>query len=277
MNDWFIVNSNALRLSAFIGLFILLAIWEHYQPKRPLTVAKIQRWSNNIAMVMLNNLTLKLLMPFVAIDAALYVQQQQWGFVALMAETELMLESDLIRSTLIVVLSIMLLDAAIYFQHRIFHKIPVLWRLHRMHHSDLDIDVTTAIRFHPIEIVLSMLIKIAVIIALGVPVIAVVLFEMLLNLTAMFNHSNIRLPSKVDRYIRYILVTPDMHRIHHSTNGRETNHNFGFCLPWWDHLFGSYQAQPALGHQKMQIGLPYFRDAKEYQVQRMLTQPFRDK
>lgn len=270
MNDWFIINSNALRLSAFIGLFILLAIWEHYQPKRPLTMAKRQRWGNNIAIVMLNNLTLKLLMPFMAIDAALYAQQQQWGLVALMAE------SDLMSSTLIVILAIMLLDAAIYFQHRLFHKIPLLWRLHRMHHSDIDIDLTTAIRFHPIEIVLSMLIKIAVIIALGVPVIAVVLFEMLLNLTAMFNHSNIKLPSKVDRYIRYLLVTPDMHRVHHSINGCETNRNFGFCLPWWDRLFASYQAQPKLGHQKMQIGLPYFREAKECQLQRMLTQPFRN-
>ncbi|MGC3833834.1 sterol desaturase family protein [Moritella viscosa] len=144
-----------------------------------------------------------------------------------------------------------MLDAAIYFQHRLFHRVPALWRLHRMHHSDLDIDVTTAIRFHPIEIILSMLIKIAVIITLGVPVIAVVLFELLLNLTAMFNHSNIRLPAKIDRYMRNILVTPDMHRVHHSVNGHETNHNFGFCLPWWDHLFDSYQAQPKLGHQQM--------------------------
>ncbi|MFT5808461.1 MAG: sterol desaturase/sphingolipid hydroxylase (fatty acid hydroxylase superfamily), partial [Moritella dasanensis] len=124
---------------------------------------------------------------------------------------------------------------------------------------------------------LSMLIKITVIIALGVPLIAVVLFEMLLNLTAMFNHSNIRLPKKVDHYLRYLLVTPDMHRVHHSINGRETNRNFGFCLPWWDRLFGSYQTQPTLGHQKMKIGLPYFRNAKEYQIQNMLTQPFRNK
>ena len=271
MNDWFIVNSNALRLGAFIGLFILLAVWEYYQPKRPLTASKLQRWGNNIAMVMLNNVTLKLLMPFLAIDAAVYAQQQEWGFVALMTEAESM------RSTLLVIFAIILLDAAIYFQHRIFHRIPALWRLHRMHHSDLDIDVTTAIRFHPIEIVFSMLIKIAVIIALGIPVVAVVIFEMLLNLTAMFNHSNIKIPSKVDKYLRYWLVTPDMHRVHHSINARETNHNFGFCLPWWDRLFGSYQAQPQLGHQKMEIGLPYFRATQECQIQRMLTQPFRNK
>ncbi|KXO12777.1 putative sterol desaturase [Moritella sp. JT01] len=271
MSEWLIANGNTLRASAFIGLLILLAISEHYQPKRPLTVSKSQRWGNNLAIVLVNNLVLKLFVPFLAIDAAIFAEQQQWGLSSL---------ASLGSSTnqmLIIMVSIMLLDAAIYFQHKIFHHIPVLWRLHRMHHSDLDIDVTTAIRFHPIEIVLSMLIKIAVIIALGVPVIAVVLFEMLLNLTAMFNHSNIRLPAKIDRYIRYILVTPDMHRVHHSVNGHETNHNFGFCLPWWDHLFGSYQAQPKLGHQQMQIGLPYFRDPKECQVQRMLTQPFRNK
>ncbi|CAM2915469.1 sterol desaturase family protein [Moritella viscosa] len=271
MNDWFIVNGNALRLTAFIGLFILLSIWEHYQPRRPLTVSKIQRWGNNIAIVMLNNLVLKLLMPFLAIDAAMLAERQLWGLTYF---TNL---NGSIGTFIIIIFAIILLDAAIYFQHRLFHRVPALWRLHRMHHSDLDIDVTTAIRFHPIEIILSMLIKIAVIITLGVPVIAVVLFELLLNLTAMFNHSNIRLPAKIDRYMRNILVTPDMHRVHHSVNGHETNHNFGFCLPWWDHLFDSYQAQPKLGHQQMQIGLPYFRGPKECQVQRMLTQPFRNK
>ncbi|MDX2320126.1 MAG: sterol desaturase family protein [Moritella sp.] len=271
MSEWFIANSNMLRASAFIGLLILLAIGEYYKPKRPLTASKWQRWGNNLAIVLINNLTLKLFIPVLAIDAAVLAEQQQWGLFSLAN-----LDAT-INETILILVSIMLLDAAIYFQHKIFHQVPFLWRLHRMHHSDLDIDVTTAIRFHPIEIVLSMLIKIAVIIALGVPAIAVVLFEMLLNLTAMFNHSNIRLPSKLDRYIRTILVTPDMHRIHHSTNSHETNRNFGFCLAWWDRLFGSYQAQPKLGHQNMEIGLPYFRDPKECQVQRMLTQPFRNK
>jgi len=269
MSDWFIVNGNALRLSAFIGLFISLALWEYYQPKRSLTVAKAQRWGNNIALVMLNNLILKLLIPFLAIDAALFAEQQQWGLAYVINI------NGSISEFIIIIAAIVLLDAAIYFQHRLFHKIPVLWRLHRMHHSDLDIDVTTAIRFHPIEIILSMLIKVGVVITLGVPVIAVVLFELLLNLTAMFNHSNISLSSRLDRYLRYVLVTPDMHRVHHSVDRHETNHNFGFCLPWWDRLFGSYQAQPKLGHTEMQIGLPYFREVKECQIQRMLTQPFR--
>lgn len=271
MNDWFIVNGNILRLSAFIGLFILLAVWEHYQPKRPLSVSKFQRWGNNIAIVMLNNLVLKLLMPFLAIDAALFAEQQQWGL------TYLINLNGSISTFIIIISAIILLDAAIYFQHRVFHHIPALWRLHRMHHSDLDIDVTTAIRFHPIEIILSMLIKIGVIITLGVPVIAVVLFELLLNLTAMFSHSNISLSPKLDRYLRYALVTPDMHRIHHSIDSHETNQNFGFCLPWWDRLFGSYQAQPKLGHKAMQIGLPYFRQQRECQLHNMLTQPFRGK
>ncbi|QUM76136.1 sterol desaturase family protein [Moritella sp. 24] len=267
MSEWLIANGNTLRASAFIGLLILLAISEYYKPKRPLTRSKWQRWSNNLAVVFINNLVLKLFVPFVAIDAAIFVEQQQWGLLSLTS----------LNSAVIIVTSVMLLDAAIYFQHKIFHQIPMLWRLHRMHHSDLDIDVTTAIRFHPIEIILSMFIKVAVIIAFGVPVVAVVLFELLLNLTAMFNHSNIRLPDKIDRFIRTILVTPDMHRIHHSTDSHETNHNFGFCLPWWDRLFGSYQAQPKLGHQKMEIGLPYFRDSKECKIQHMLTQPFRNK
>ena len=271
MSEWFIANSNTLRASAFIGLLILLAISEHYKPKRPLTASKRQRWGNNLAIVFINNLALKLFVPFLAIDAAIFAENQQLGlipFVKLVVT---------INDVILIIASIMLLDAAIYFQHKISHHVPMLWRLHRMHHSDLDIDVTTAIRFHPIEIILSMLIKITVIILLGVPIIAVVLFELLLNLTAMFNHSNIRISSKVDRYIRTILVTPDMHRVHHSIKGSETNHNFGFCLPWWDRLFGSYQAQPELGHKKMQIGLPYFRDPKECQVKHMLIQPFRNK
>jgi len=267
MSEWLIINGNTLRASAFIGLLIVLAISEYYKPKRALTTSKWHRWGNNLGIVLINNLVLKIFVPFVAIDAALFIEQQQWGLLSLTS----------VNKTIMIIMSIMILDAAIYFQHKVFHHVPILWRLHRMHHSDLDIDVTTAIRFHPIEIILSMFIKVAVIIVLGLPVIAVVLFELLLNLTAMFNHSNIRLPSKVDRFIRTVLVTPDMHRIHHSIDGQETNNNFGFCLPWWDHLFGSYQAQPKLGHQQMQIGLPYFRDPKECQVQNMLTQPFRNK
>jgi sterol desaturase/sphingolipid hydroxylase (fatty acid hydroxylase superfamily) len=209
-------------------------------------------------------------MPFLAIDAALFAQQQHWGLIPSITNLY-----PSLSATFTITICIILLDAAIYLQHRLFHQIPLLWRLHRMHHSDLDIDVSAAIRFHPIEIILSMWIKIAVVIALGAPVVAVILFELLLNLTAMFSHSNIKLSVKFDRYLRYLFVTPDMHRVHHSINSSETNRNFGFCLPWWDRIFASYQDQPKMGHLNMQIGLPYFRQQQECQIQRMLTQPFR--
>ncbi len=243
MTDWLIIYGVQLRLSCFVILFALLGIGELYRPKRLLSVPKANRWINNIAIVLLNNTLLKLLMPFLAIDAAIYAQQQHWGLMPDLLD----LYPDL-PAAFTATICILLLDAAIYLQHRLFHQIPVLWRLHRMHHSDLDIDVSTAIRFHPIEIILSMLIKIAVV---------------------------IRLPVKLDHYIRYLLITPDMHRVHHSSNGSETNHNFGFCLPWWDRIFASYQDQPQMGHLNMQIGLPYFRQQQECKIQRMLTQPFR--
>jgi sterol desaturase/sphingolipid hydroxylase (fatty acid hydroxylase superfamily) len=174
-----------------------------------------------------------------------------------------------------VVASVILLDLAIYFQHVLFHAVPVLWRLHRMHHADLDIDVTTGLRFHPIEILLSMVIKLAVVIALGAPALAVLLFEVLLNATSLFNHSNVRIPERFDGVLRWVVVTPDMHRVHHSILLRETNSNFGFNLPWWDRLFGTYRPQPAAGQESMTIGIEQFRDPRELGLDRMLLQPFR--
>jgi sterol desaturase/sphingolipid hydroxylase (fatty acid hydroxylase superfamily) len=173
-------------------------------------------------------------------------------------------------------LAVMALDLAIYLQHVLFHAVPALWRLHRMHHADLEIDVTTGARFHPIEILLSMGIKLGVIAALGTPAVAVLLFEVLLNATSMFNHSNVAMPAWLDRVLRWIVVTPDMHRVHHSIVVRETNSNFGFNLPWWDRLFGTYRDQPAAGHDGMTIGIEQFRDPVEQRLDRMLTQPFRD-
>jgi sterol desaturase/sphingolipid hydroxylase (fatty acid hydroxylase superfamily) len=164
----------------------------------------------------------------------------------------------------------------IYAQHYVFHHVPVLWRLHRMHHADLDIDVTTGLRFHPFEILLSMVIKVAVVIAAGIPVLAVLLFEVVLNATSMFNHSNVAMPGWLDRILRLIVVTPDMHRVHHSVVRRETDSNFGFNLPWWDRLFRTYQAQPAAGHDGMTIGLPIFRNPSELRIDQLLTQPFRN-
>jgi sterol desaturase/sphingolipid hydroxylase (fatty acid hydroxylase superfamily) len=175
-----------------------------------------------------------------------------------------------------VLLAVLLLDLAIYLQHVMFHAVPALWRVHRMHHSDTDLDVTTGLRFHPVEIVLSMLIKFAAIAALGAPAVAVLLFEVLLNATSMFNHANLRLPERVDAALRQVLVTPDMHRVHHSVIERETNSNFGFNLALWDRLFGTYRAQPEAGHEGMTIGVEQFRDPAEARLDRMLTQPFRE-
>ena len=174
------------------------------------------------------------------------------------------------------VIALILLDLAIYLQHRVFHAVPVLWRLHRMHHADLDIDVTTGARFHPIEILLSLGIKFGVIIALGAPALAVLVFEIGLNATSMFNHSNVRMPAVIERMVRWVVVTPDMHRIHHSIVRRETDSNFGFNFPWWDRLFRTYRPKPEAGHQGMTIGIEQFREPKELRIDRMLAQPFRD-
>jgi sterol desaturase/sphingolipid hydroxylase (fatty acid hydroxylase superfamily) len=173
------------------------------------------------------------------------------------------------------ILGFVLLDLIIYAQHVVFHYVPVLWRLHRMHHADLELDLTTGVRFHPVEILLSMLIKIAAVVALGIPALAVVAFEVVLNATSMFNHSNIAIPERVDRIVRWLLVTPDMHQVHHSIETRETNSNFGFNLPWWDRLFGTYRQAPAAGKDGFIIGIPVFRDPGELRLDRLLTQPFR--
>jgi len=270
MIEWITSNDTTLRLSAFIILFVLLAVVESVKPKRNLVQPRYYRWLNNLGLVSLNNLVLKLVMPLFAIDAAIYAQQQQIGLFNWLSNAS---EDNI----LIILLAIIILDCLIYWQHRLFHQLPWLWRLHSMHHSDLDLDVSSAIRFHPIEIILSLAIKIAAVYLLGVPVVAIILFELLLNLTAMFSHSNIALPLNLDTLIRNCFVTPDMHRVHHSIKGRETNSNYGFCLSFWDRIFNSYKAQPDAGHLDMVIGLPYFRDANEYQLQNMLTQPFRSK
>jgi sterol desaturase/sphingolipid hydroxylase (fatty acid hydroxylase superfamily) len=177
---------------------------------------------------------------------------------------------------LAVVIAVVVLDLAIYLQHVLFHAVPVQWRLHRMHHADLEIDVTTGTRFHPIEILLSMAIKLGVVAALGAPAAAVLVFEVLLNATSMFNHGNVRLTQRLDAMLRWLVVTPDMHRVHHSILPHETNSNFGFNLPWWDRVFGTYRAQPQAGHQGMTIGIEQFRDPRELRLDRMLVQPFRD-
>lgn len=259
------------RLGSFITIFTLVGLLEWYFPRRRLTVPKTIRWCNNLAIVIVNNLLLKFIMPLFAVDAARLAQQHHLGLLPWLSGF-----TENIPAVLPVVFCVIAMDASIYLQHRLFHYAPLLWRLHRMHHSDMDIDVSTGIRFHPIEILLSMFIKIAFVVLLGAPIASVILFEVLLNLTAMFNHGNVHLPKNVDRILRYWLVTPDMHRVHHSIDYSESNRNFGFCLPWWDRLFSTYQTQPKAGHTKMTIGLPYFREQRECLLPHMLTQPFRN-
>ncbi len=240
----------ALRLGFFFGILVVMAVWEVVQPRRQLRVVKLLRWRSNLALVLLNSLILRLLFPAAAVGVAAYAGTQGWGLMNVLA----------VPAFVAILLSFVLLDCVIYWQHVMFHRLPLLWRIHRVHHVDLDYDVTTGLRFHPLEVVLSMLIKFAAIALLGAPVEAVILFEVVLNGAAMFNHGNVSLPPSLDRYLRWVLVTPDMHRVHHSVEPDETNSNYGFCLPWWDRLFRSYRDQPRAGHDAMTIGLNAFRE-----------------
>jgi sterol desaturase/sphingolipid hydroxylase (fatty acid hydroxylase superfamily) len=253
------------RLGVFLGVFALLTIWEIVGPRRHQMADRATRWSSNLGIVVLDAVLVRLLFPLTAVGFALLAEQRGWGVFNLVA----------LPHWFLVIVSVVVLDLAIYLQHVLFHAVPALWRLHRMHHADLAFDVTTGVRFHPIEIILSMLIKLAVIGALGTPAIAVLIFEVLLNATSMFSHSNIRMPLQVDRVLRWLVVTPDMHRVHHSILPHETNSNFGFNAPWWDRLFGTYREKPAAGHQDMTIGIEQFRDCDELRLDRMLMQPFR--
>src|SRR6266700_4342921 len=255
-----------IRLGVFGGVFLAMAIWELAGPRRQQTIGRHVRWPSNFGIVVLDALLVRLIFPTTAVGFALVGDARGWGLFHLVA----------LPTWIAVAVSVVLLDLAIYLQHVLFHAVPALWRLHRMHHADLAFDVTTGVRFHPIEILLSMLIKLAVVAALGAPALAVVLFEVVLNATSMFNHGNVRIPERLDRMLRWIVVTPDMHRVHHSVEAHETNSNFGFNLPWWDRMFGTYRSQPAAGHDAMRIGIEQFRDRSELRLDRMLLQPFRE-
>jgi len=252
-----------IRLGVFAAVLALLLAWEFLAPRRQPAVGRRRRWPGNIGVVIIDTVLVRILFPTAAVGLALVAEVRGWGLLNLVA----------VPDWLAILAAIVLLDLIIYAQHVLFHANPLLWRVHRMHHADLDIDVTTGIRFHPAEILLSMVIKLGAVVAFGAPALAVMIFEVLLNATSMFNHSNVRLPVGADRWLRRILVTPDMHRVHHSIVRQETNSNFGFNLPWWDHLFGTYRAQPAAGHEAMTIGLPQFRDPTELRLDRMLIQP----
>ena len=255
-----------LRLGAFAGVFVAVALWEALAPRRRQRFGRAQRWPHNLGLIALNAVMVRLLAPGAAIAVALAAEEHRWGLLNLLA----------LPAWGQVVVALLLLDLAIYLQHRLFHAVPALWRLHRVHHADPDYDVTTGLRFHPLEIALSLAIKCAVVAAIGAPALAVLLFEIVLNGAAMFNHANGRLPAAVDRWLRWLIVTPDMHRVHHSVIPRETNSNFGFNLPWWDRLFGTYRAQPAAGHAAMRIGIAGLQGAGELKLARLLLQPLRN-
>lgn len=254
-----------IRLATFAGIFGLMALWELLAPRRRPSVRKAWRWPNNLGIVIVDSLLLRVFFPTAAVGIALFAEQAGWGILNLWN----------LPFWLAVALAVVVLDFAIWAQHVMFHAVPALWRLHRMHHTDLDFDLTTGLRFHPVEILLSMLFKAGVIIMLGAPAVAVLLFEVLLNGTSLFNHSNIRMPTWLDRMLRWVVVTPDMHRVHHSWHPNETNSNFGFNLPWWDRLLGTYRAQPRDGHETMTIGINLFRDPGDLRLDRLLIQPFR--
>jgi sterol desaturase/sphingolipid hydroxylase (fatty acid hydroxylase superfamily) len=265
MREALLQNASAIRLACFLGILVLMALWEVVAPRRAQSIRRRARWPSNLGIVVLNTAVLRVLIPTTAVGLALVGEERGFGLLNNLA----------LPPWAAVVVSILLLDLAIYLQHVMFHAVPMLWRLHRMHHADLEFDVTTGARFHPIEILLSMGIKLAVIAALGASAVGVVIFEILLNATSMFNHGNVRIPAPLDRILRWLVVTPDMHRVHHSIRPAETNSNFGFNVPWWDRLFGTYRAQPAAGHEGMTIGIEQFRGPRELWLDRMLLQPWR--
>ena len=260
-----VAHEPVIRMGAFMGIFALMAAWEVISPRRTNVTSKSARWVNNLALLVLNSVALRVALPVAVTELALHANEQGWGILQQIALPE----------SLGVLVGFVLLDLAIYFQHMLFHAVPALWRVHRVHHADLDFDVTTGTRFHPIEIFLSMAIKFAVIMALGPPALAVLLFEVVLNAAAMFNHANVRVPLPIDRVARWFIVTPDMHRIHHSVLPHETNSNFGFNLSAWDQVFGTYRAQPSMGHVGMTIGLMGYRDPRQVdRLPGMLCLPF---
>jgi len=265
VTDELLSREPMVRLGVFVGVFVLMSVWECLAARRERPVARVRRWPGNLGVSVLDALLARFVAPAGAVGFALFIEARGFGLFH-SVNWPVLLE---------VMASVVVLDLAIYWQHRLFHSVPVLWRLHRMHHADLDVDVTTGARFHPFEIFLSLGIKFLVIALLGAPAVSVLLFEVLLNATAMFNHSNVKVPQTVERLLRCFVVTPDLHRVHHSVLRHETDSNFGFNLPWWDRLFGTYRAQPEAGNDGMTLGLEQFREPEELRLDRMLTQPFR--
>jgi len=268
INELLLTHEVAIRAGVFFGVLILMAVWEVFAPRRASTISKVVRWGNNLGLVVFNSILLRFIFPTAAVGVAIFVSEHNWG----------LLNFFHLPPLISVAISIVVLDFVIYFQHVLMHAIPALWRLHRVHHADLDYDFTTGVRFHPLEIIVSMLIKFVAILILGPPVAAVVIFEVILNASSMFNHGNIKLPAALDRILRLLIVTPDMHRVHHSVEKDESNRNFGFNLSWWDHLFDTYRQQPRAGHEEMVVGIQNYRELRDVtSIHGLLLLPFRNK
>lgn len=268
INEFVLTYEKTLRMSVFIGVLVLMAVWEILAPRRVLTVSKAVRWVNNLGLVFLNTYLIRIVFPAAAIGMTSFVQQQGWGIFNYYQ----------VNFAVEVIVSIIAMDFIIYLQHVMVHAVPVLWRLHRVHHADPDYDVTTGSRFHPIEIFLSLFIKFATIVVLGPSVLAVIIFEITLNGMAMFNHANVKLPLGIDRVLRWLVVTPDMHRVHHSVEDDEANSNFGFNLSIWDRILGTYRDQPRAGHEGMTIGIRKYHNPEQVSwITGMLTLPFKGK
>ncbi len=265
MLDYFLDNQNFTRLLAASLIFSAMALWEFVAPRRRQEVPRLLRWSNNLALVFVDVLVIRLVFPVLAVGFALTARQHGWGLFNILA----------VPSWLEFIVVLLILDMAIYYQHKLFHSVPLFWRFHRLHHADLELDVSTGLRFHPLEIVLSMLIKLALVALVGAPAVAVLVFEMLLNASSLFNHSNVRMPKILEKVLRTIIVTPDMHRVHHSICPSEANSNFGFNLSCWDRIFGTYKAEPRAGQVRMQLGVDHFRSRRDLWLDRLLLQPFR--
>ena len=263
MNDLLLANEPLIRLGFFTGILVAMAAWEVAAPRRGQAISRLVRWPSNLGIVVLNTVVARLAFPTAAVAVAAIAAERGWGLLNMLA----------VPWWASLVIAVVALDLVIYFQHVLLHAVPALWRLHRMHHADLEFDVTTGLRFHPLEIVLSMAIKLATVIALGPPAVAVLIFEVVLNGSSMFNHGDVRIAAGLDRVLRWFVVTPDMHRVHHSVRPDETNSNFGFNLPWWDRMFGTYRAQPAAGHVDMTIGIEQFRRPRDLWLDHMLVQP----
>jgi sterol desaturase/sphingolipid hydroxylase (fatty acid hydroxylase superfamily) len=259
------MNSDLLiRMSAFFGILVLMALWEVTAPRRRLSTSKGSRWFTNISVVVLDSMIIRFLFAAGAVGMAMLVAERNWGILNQL-NWSMWME---------IVVAVIVLDFVLYLQHVVFHAVPLFWRFHMMHHADLDCDVTTGLRFHPVEVALSMGIKLGAVVLLGPAPVAMLAFEVILNATSMFNHSNIWMPVGIDRVLRWIIVTPDMHRIHHSVLPRETNSNFGFSLPWWDRLLGTYREDPLRDQTIMSLGLEQYRDPRRLTFGGILALPF---